>query len=233
MTTTSRNQQIPQVYAATLQPHDFFWFSSYEAVGISSSEGVIHNYALTYALNRFERVIAWDVMPQYEAEIEQMVLYCTPARSREVARVGITYNAVDEQSLRTDAEQNINTPMLGQRRVVVPFLRRGLRAEPVQFFFYLFAPQGTQLPRVMRIGKKRAIAVLSYRLLTGRLVRRTAVPTHLVNPLDIAGTVQAFWPISIPPNLLLDQAEIEDDWFLVAGRDVVHVPRRIIERSSN
>jgi len=221
-----------KVYGATLALQDFLWFSSYDALGISSTEAVIHNYALAYALNRFERTIAWDTLPRYEEDLAGMQYYCTPARAKEVIRIGFTYNAVDERSQRTDSEQTINTPMLGQRRVIVPFLRRGARAEPVEFLFYLFAPPGAVLPRLMRLGKKRAPVRLEYRLLTGgRLVRRTDVPTHLVNPLDVAGTIRTFWPISVPPNLVLDSATIEDDWFFVAGRDVVHVPKRLIERS--
>lgn len=221
-----------QVYAVTLVPQDFLWFSSYDALGISSTEAVIHNYALAYALNRFERAIAWDTLPHYEEDLSRMPYYCTPARAREVVRIGITYNAVDERTQRTDSEQTINTPMLGQRRVIVPFLRRGPRAQPVEFSFYLFAPPGTVLPRLVRLGKKRAPVRLNYRLLTGgRLVRRTDTPTHLVNPLDVAGTIRAFRPISVPPNLLLNNATIEDDWFFVTGRDIVHVPRRLSERA--
>ncbi len=221
-----------QVYAVTLAPRDFLWFSSYDALGISSTEAVIHNYALTYALNRFERAIAWDALPRYEEDLAEMQYYCTPARAKEVVKIGITYNAVDERSHRTDSDQTINTPMLGQRRVIVPFLRRGTRAEPVEFSFYLFAPRGAVLPRLIRLGKKRAPVRLDYRLLSdGRLARRTDTPTHLVNPLDVGGTVRAFWPISVPPNLVLDGATIEDDWFFVAGRDVVHVPRRLRGRS--
>jgi len=221
-----------EVYDATLALQDFLWFSSYDALGTSSTEAVIHNYALAYALNRFERAIAWDTLPRYEEDLAGMQYYCTPARAKEVIRIGITYNAVDERSQRTDSEQTINTPMLGQRRVIVPFLRRGARAEPVEFSFYLFAPRDTVPPRVIRLGKKRAPVRLEYRLLTdGRLVQRADTPTHLVNPLDVVGRIRTFWPISVPPSLVLDNATIEDDWFFVAGRDVVHVPKRLIGRS--
>ncbi len=114
----------------------------------------------------------------------------------------------------------------------MPFLRRGSKAEAVKFSFYMFAPPGAVLPRLVRLGKKRAPACLDYRLLAdGRLVRRTETPTHLVNPLDVAGTIRTFWPISVPPNLVLDNATIEDDWFFVAGREIVHIPRRLSERS--
>lgn len=222
-----------EVYGATLVPQDFLWFSSYDALGISSTEAVIHNYALAYALNRFERTIAWDTLPRYEEDLAGMPYYCTPARAKkEVIRIGITYNAVDERTQRTDSEQTMNTPMHGQRRVIVPFLHRGARTEPVEFAFYLFTPRGSVPPRLIRLGKKRAPVRLSYRPLTdGRLVRRTDTPTHLVNPLDVAGRIRSFWPISVPPNLLLDSATIEDDWFFVSGPDFVHIPRRLSERS--
>lgn len=220
-----------EVYGAALVLQDFLWFSSYDALGISSTEAVIHNYALAYALNRFERTIAWDTVPHYDEDLAKMPFYCTPARAKEVVRIRITYNAVDERTQRTDCEQTINTPMLGQRRVIAPFLGRGSQAEPVAFSFYLFTPRGSVPPRLIRLGKKRAPACLSYRLLTnGRLVRRTDTPTHLVNPLDVAGRIRSCWPISVPPNLVLDSATIEDDWFFVAGRDIVHVPRRLSER---
>lgn len=221
-----------QVYAVTLTLQDFLWFSSYDALGISSTEAVIHNYALAYAVNRFERVVVWDTVPHYEEELAGMQYYCTPARTKEVIRIGLTYNAVDERSQRTDSEQTINTPMHGQRRVIVPFLRRGARAEPVQFDFYLFAPPGSHPPRLIRLGKKRAPVRLDCRPLTeGQVVRRTGAPSHLVNPLDVGGTVRACWPLSIPPHFLLDKAEIEDDWFFVAGQHVVHIPMRVAARA--
>lgn len=219
-----------RVYAATLQLHDYLWFSSHDIAGVSSSEAVIHNYALTYAINRFERVISWNTGPQYEADLAKMALYCTPARASDVAKVAITYNAVDERSQRTDANQTINTPMLGQRRVIMPFVRRRLTAQQVSFSFYLFTPPDVVLPRIVRLGKKRALVGLQYReLSSGHLFRTTGEPTHLVNPTDVSGTLKSFLPISVPPNLVLDHVLIENDWFFVAGRETVHVPKRLLE----
>jgi len=60
----------------------------------------------------------------------------------------------------------------------------------------------------------------------------TFVPSHLVNPLDVEGKVEAFNVVNIPPHLLLRNARLRED-YVVNHREgrahhVIHVPGRVL-----
>jgi hypothetical protein len=46
------------------------------------------------------------------------------------------------------------------------------------------------------------------------------IVTHPLNPLDIAGKVIVYDPISLPPHMLFRTAEIAEDWFVFSGNIV-------------
>ncbi len=221
------------LYSVRLLIHDYLWFSSFDSGATSNTQPVIHNYALAYALNRFERALSWST-PTYEEDLKNLNIYPTPARAQDVTQQVVTYNSVDERSHRTDADQAHNTPMMGWKRVVLPYAARGTEAVAATFSFYVFIKRETRLPRVIRIGKKRCPAVLESRHVANpRLYFGNASPEHIVNPLDVRGRLQLYVPISIPPVLLLESVSIEGDWFLQVGSGAaVHIPARVTKELS-
>ena len=222
------------LFYAVLEAHDFLWFASYDVSAISSTEMVVHNYALSYALSRFERGIVFEQSPTYEQDLAQMPLYATPAgmllRDNPFAgKVKQTWNAVDVRTQGTQDPDYIkrNTPKMGKRVVIAPLTR---------FTFYVFTFDGQQPPGAIRLGKKRAPCRVRYEEIPEPTVRRqtrTFAPSHLVNPLDVRGKVEAFNPINIPPHLLLYNARISDD-YVVRHKERgiyhnVHVPGRVLD----
>lgn len=224
-----------RLFYATLVTHDFLWFASYDVSTISSTEVVVHNYALSYALSRFERGIVFEQVPTYAEDLAQMPLYTTPAdmplRDNPFAgKVKQTWNALDTRTQRTEDPEykKRNTPKIGKRVVIAPWTR---------FTFYVFTFDGRRPPGAIRLGKKRAPCRVEYEEIpkpTARRENRTFTPSHLVNPLDVRGEVEAFNPINIPPHLLLRNARIRDDYVVRHRKHRtfhnVHVPGRVLDR---
>lgn len=222
-----------RLFYGVLEVHDFLWFASYDVSGLSTTEVVVHNYALTYALSRFERGIVFGQGPTYQADLVRLPLYTTPADllvagNPFAGKVKMTWNALDTRTQRTEDPDfpKRNTPMFGRRVVVAPMTR---------FDFYVFALDGNQPPGAIRLGKKRSPCRVRYTEIPEPVARQTSdtfAPSHLVNPLDVRGKVEAFNVISIPPHLLLRNARLQEDYVVThkEGRTyhVIHVPGRVL-----
>jgi CRISPR-associated protein Csc1 len=214
-----------RLYRCQLETHDYLWFASYDVAGISSTEAVVHNYALSYALNRFERSIVYQRVPTYEEDLAEMSIYPLPAHSVGAGKTVLTFNAVNSKTQQTQdpTYKAKNTPMLGKRSCV----DLGTR-----FSFYAFARQGARLPRVIRLGKKRVpcrLTIEEIKVPRAIFSSERFRPTHLVNPLDVSGRVITYSVVSIAPFLLLRDLTLEGDWLVKAGVDIVHVPRRVLQ----
>jgi len=223
-----------RLFYAVLEAHDFLWFASYDVSGLSTTEVVVHNYALTYALSRFERGIVFGQGPTYQTDLAHMPLYTTPADlliedNPFAGKVKLTWNAIDTRTQRTQDPEYIkrNTPMMGRRVVVAPMTR---------FAFYVFVLDGSQPPGAIRLGKKRSPCRVRYTEIpnpVARLTGETFTPSHLVNPLDVEGTVEAFNIVNVPPHLLLRNARLREDYVVrhKEGRayHIIHVPRRVLK----
>lgn len=167
--------------------------------------------------------------------MEQMSLYATPADvlSRNnpfIGRVKLTWNAIDTRTQSTQDPNFVkrNTPMTGKRVVVAPMTR---------FSFYVFSFDDSRPPGAIRLGKKRSPCRVRYTEISTPIARRVAetfAPSHLVNPLDVSGKIEAFNVISIPPHILLRNARLRNDYVILhaEGRSyhVVHVPKRVLAR---
>jgi CRISPR-associated protein Csc1 len=224
-----------RLFYAVLEAHDFLWFASYDMSGLSSTEVVVHNYALSYALSRFERGVVFEQVPTYEADLAQMPLYTTPADllaegNPFAGKIKLTWNALDTRTQRTgDPRYNKrNTPMIGRRVVVAPMTR---------FDFYVFTFDSSHPPGAIRLGKKRSPCRVRYVEMLQPVARRieeTFTPSHLVNPLDVSGRVEAFNIVNIPPHLLLRNTRLRDDYAVQhkEGRvyHTVHLPGRVLAR---
>lgn len=229
------NQHGVWLFSGRLYNHDYLWFSSTEIGQVSTTLPVLHNYALSYALSGFSWAVS-PTYPQYQADLAQMRLYALPTELRTsdtaVARTAITYNAVDNLTLRTDTGPNVNTPNLGKRVYLDPIFEPTTR-EDSGYPIFVFAFSELAPPSVFRLGKKGA----SMRARWHEVERPRAEfrenaqqISHLANPLDIAGSIIRFEQVSILPHLLLRSAVVSNDWFLRIGNNTVHLPRSVRER---
>jgi CRISPR-associated protein Csc1 len=219
------NERGIRLYRCQLETHDYLWFASFDVAGLSSTEAVVHNYALSYALNRFERGIVYQRVPTYEEDLAEMNIYPVPAHSIGAGKTVLTFNAVNTRTQQTQdpAFKAKNTPMLGKRSCIDP---------GTKFSFYAFARRGAKLPRVIRLGKKRSPCRLRVEEVKAPRAIFSPVrfhPTHLVNPLDVSGKVVTYSVVSIPPFLLLRDPTLESDWLVRTGVDIVHVPKRVLQ----
>jgi CRISPR type I-D-associated protein Csc1 len=116
--------------------------------------------------------------------------------------------------------------MIGRRVVVAPMTRFG---------FYVFAVDGNQPPGAIRLGKKRSPCRVRYTEIPNPVARQVEdvfAPTHLVNPLDVSGKVEAFNVVNVPPHLLLRNSRLRGDYVIrhKEGRlyHTVHLPKRVL-----
>jgi CRISPR-associated protein Csc1 len=221
--------------------HDYLWFSSTEFSKRSETLPILHNYALTYSLGDYSY---WQgpASPRYDADLANIAVYATPAAAPRATRTRLTYNALDDLTLRTDRTdrvRGVNTPDLGYRTYIDPVFASGRDARsPDGFLTYLFTFDGRAPKGVTRLGKKGGVwRVLSTELPSPRAVWRSDAtePSHPVNPLDVAGEVVAYEPVIIPPHLLYRRARVRADWFVFGEtpdgqRHAIHVPRRVLAR---
>lgn len=228
-----------RLFACLLLNHDYLWFSGTEFSKRSETLPILHNYALTYSMGDYSY---WQgpPAPQYEADLSRIPVYATPADGPRATRTRLTYNALDDLTLRTDAgPRGINTPDLGYRTYIDPVFAPGDdRRNPSGFLAYLFTFDGRAPKGVTRIGKKGTACRVRWSEIPGpRAFWSNGVtePTHPVNPLDISGQLLAYEPVVLPPHMLCRCAHVQGDWFVRGEtpdrqRHVVHIPRRVLER---
>ena len=163
-----------------------------------------------------------------------MPLYTTPADmlvedNPFAGKIRLTWNALDTHAQKTETPEfkDSNSPKFGRRVVVAPMTRFG---------FYVFVFDGSQPPGAIRLGKKRSPCRVRYTEIpdpVARLTSDTFTPSHLINPLDVEGTVEAFNVVNIPPHLLLRNARLREDYVVKhkEGRahHVIHVPKRVLK----
>ena len=147
-----------QIFYGCLFLHDYLWYSSSEISRISTTIPVIHNYALTYAINQYSYAIYNGNKPRYSKDLKGFPCYATPARSFASRRESIMYNAIDDlrQTPGRDTEK-YNSPKYGYKTVIAPeFANLSEKEKSLAFKFYLFAFDSFKPPSVIReyTGKK-------------------------------------------------------------------------------
>lgn len=222
-----------RLFYCRLFNHDYLWFSSFEVSKVSTTCPVIHNYALSYSLADFSYGIYRGSAPRYEEDLAGFPLYATPAYREGYEKSRFTYNAVNSLTLRTDdGPRGINSPGLGWRVYINPVWEKGAGTKD-SFNCYIFTFDGSAPRGVARLGKKGAAVRVAQREITEPVAAyfsRVMRPTHPVNPLDIAGRVEKYDPVIIPPHMLFRTAEIKNDWFCVIKEHRVHIPARVMQR---
>jgi len=223
-----------RLFAGRLYNHDYLWFSSREISKVSATLPVIHNYALCYSLASFSYGIFTGNSPRYMDDLDRMPLYALPAHNNTASKAIITFNAVDDKTLRTDAGGKINTPNIGRRICIHPEFESPCKTLELGYRFYLFTFGDFRPPSVCRLGKKGCPVRVYWEEFQHPIAHfRGDVqrPTHVVNPLDVSGEVKAYDPIIIPPHLLFRVADVAGDWFVMHVSHKVLVPKRVLNHA--
>ena len=228
-----------RVFVGRLYNHDYLWFSSNEISKASTTQPVIHNYALCYALSHRSYGVYVGSTPKYvenpDSEFGAMPLYATPAHTIEpVSRTTITFNALDTRTLTTGDSKTLNTPNLGKRVYINPIWERIATEHPRKGYqFYVFAFDSYNLPGVVRIGKKGASVRIRWEEVSQPVAlfrEKQQRPTHMINPLDINGQLISYDPVIIPPHLLLRAPTLTEDWWVFKEGHTIQVPKRVLTR---
>jgi CRISPR-associated protein Csc1 len=229
-----------RVFAGRLYNHDYLWFSSNEISKVSTTQPILHNYALCYALSQRSYSVCVGSMPKYvsdpDAEFGAMPLYATPAdaTAENVKRTTITFNAVDTRTLTTGDSKTLNTPNLGKRIYLNLQWEGGNAERPSKgYTFYVFTFDQYHPPGVARLGKKGCPVRLRWDEISQPLAlfrEGQQRPSHLINPLDVNGQVVSYDPVMIPPHLLLRTPTLAADWWVFSERHAIQVPKRVLER---
>lgn len=229
-----------RVFAGRLYNHDYLWFSSNEISKVSTTQPILHNYALCYALSQRSYGVYVGSTPKYvedpDGEFGAMPLYATPAHAdaENVTRTTITFNAIDTRTLTTGDSKKLNTPNLG-KRVYLDLQWEGRDAERPRkgYTFYVFTFDRYRLPGVVRLGKKGTPVRLRWEEISSPLAlfrEGQQRSTHLINPLDVNGRVVSYDPVMILPHLLLRTATLAEDWWVFRDRHAIQVPKRVLTR---
>lgn len=215
------------IFRLVIRLDDFLWFASYEWGGDNETAPLLHNYALSFALSDHDRADTGGGVPNYENDLREINVYCTPARLipvrlKQRQRTVLTFNSVDNPTQLTQAlriGEKVNDPKIGKRQVLLPGLH---------FELFAFTRRDASLPRVFRLGKKRSPVVVEEReQVRATVFEGTETTCHAVSPLDICGKVVQCVPRAIPPHLVYEWARIEGDTFLRTPRGAVHLPERV------
>jgi len=228
-----------RIFYGCLFLHDFLWFSSSEISRISTTIPVIHNYALTYAINQYSYAIYKGNTPRYFDDLEKFPCYSTPARSFASRRESIMYNAIDDlrQTPGRDTDK-YNSPKYGFKTVVVPeFATQSEKENPNAFKFYLFTFNDFIPPSVIRLGKKNTPARVYWEQIQNTIAKFSKdekSPSHSINPFDVNGKITGGVISQIPPHSFYRYASIKNDWFVEQKKSKfekhIHVPKRILNR---
>lgn len=219
---TTKNEPPPTILYGTLELHGDLFFASLEFHDLVETLPVIHNYALTYALDlcRAEngRVtpLYWSTerrkqQPRYLEDFAALIgagTYVTPAKSPD----GLPPTVIRQYATRVDEylhfkrkEQDVMSwepnpkKRTGQNLASLFPLHGYMKLVTVgaRFLFYIYNPPADlPMQRYVRLGKfNTKAAVTLARCSEVSLVESAQVTTHPVNTKDVAALV--------PLNLLM------------------------------
>ena len=222
-----------RLYAGWGMPHDYLWFSSTESAQVSTTFALLHGYALTLSLSQRSWACAPDA-PDYERDLAPCAYYALPAAWTDASRVRITQNALDDRTHRTDSGKG-NTPSLSFRVCVAPAPRALRPNAGFRVFTFAFGGEGPP-PGVTRIGKKGCAMRWRWAEVADPIARVATEPfrpSHPVNPLDLSRDDSAVscQPVSLPPHMLYQLAELRNEPVVRFDRDTVHVPAPVLRRA--
>lgn len=215
-----------RIFDLEIRPHDILWFSSFDVSGFTTTEPVVHNYALSYALSRFNRVLSNSNGPGYDEDLSNMTWYSNPARPILYQRQTITWNAIDDKTNTTEDPKlgKKNTPKMGIKSVLMPYPQ-------TYFLVTAFSLYGENPPRIIRLGKKRTpcqIKIIKEWDISEIREYEVFNPSHIVNPIDVIGDIKSYRIVAIPPSLLSDDVTIERTIGIRKKDQSIIIPKHLI-----
>ncbi len=204
-----------RVYLCRLVLHENLYYATREVGRLYETERCIHNYALTYALGLATApYFHAQQVPQYREELtplNERGIYITPARGVEVRYSLNTFKYASNLYHVEMEKGRRNTPSFGRAKEIT--------VGSVFEFAALSVHEELHLPRWIRLGIWRSKAALTWEE-TADLNARTGAYTSALplNPLDVAGRLVVFDLLSMPPVSLVQNAQIEGNYYELPNR---------------
>jgi CRISPR-associated protein Csc1 len=240
------------LWRGRFENHDFLWFATSDLNATATTQPILHNYALTYAICQYSHAAFLGYRPDYDADLDRMKAYALPTENRSAGRTRFTYNAIDEITQRTEKivgddlklkDARFNTPKLGHRVCLTPVASgpnraRGNLSCPLGFEVYVFGWENFRPPAVFRLGKKGCpvrVWWAEVRDAQAKISAKQFSPVHPVNPRDLlrpaAESVVSYYPALMPPHFLCLRATLRGEWGIHVGEgNWIHVPTRVVRR---
>jgi CRISPR-associated protein Csc1 len=209
-----------RLYLCRLTFHENLFYATREVGRLYETGRYLHNYALTYALGLAEAsYFQAQQVPHYAEELSGLNgrgIYVTPARGVKVRYGLVTFKYADNSYRVKMAPGSRNTPSFGRAKEV---------AVGSRFEFAVLSLESFKPRRWIRMGLWRSKALVEC---LGEaeiqiLARSERVASLPLNPLDVAGELQVYDLISMPPSSLVENARITTEWLQaeVRGRRVL------------
>jgi CRISPR-associated protein Csc1 len=208
------------LYLCRLTFHENLFYATREVGRLYETGRYLHNYALTYALGLavapyFHR----QQIPCYEEELtplNERGVYITPARGVNVWYELNTFKYADNAYRVKMKPGSRNTPSFGRAKEI---------AVGSQFEFAVVSSEPIKLPRWVRMGlwQSKALVECLGKAEANVLPRSEQIASLPLNPLDVAGKLQIYDLISMPPCSLVEHARMHTEWLRaeVADRPVL------------
>jgi CRISPR-associated protein Csc1 len=204
-----------RLYLCQLMLHENLYYATREVGRLYETERCIHNYALTYALGLVSApYFHAQQVPQYRDELtplNERGIYITPARGVEV-RYSLNTFKYASNLYHVEMERgNRNTPSFGRVKEIA--------VGSTFTFAALSAYEELFLPRWIRLGIWRSKASLRWEEFNDISPRTdTYISAFPLNPLDIEGRLVVFDLLSMPPVSLIQNAQIEGQYYELPNR---------------
>lgn len=242
---TTRREALPVVLYGALELHGDLFFASLEFHDLVETLPVIHNYALTYALDlcveETGRVtpLYWTIdrrkqQPRYQddfARLIQMGTYVTPAKPAD----GLPPTAIRQYATRVDEylhpQRKIDDVLSWERNprkrkantLASLFPLHGyLKVITVgaRFLFYIYnPPAGLPSRRYIRLGKFNTKACVTLAPCHEVAIAKPGeVTTHPVNAADVVG-ILPLNVLTMRPTPLAMAARLGEEALVVSHRD--------------
>jgi CRISPR-associated protein Csc1 len=204
-----------QLYLCRLVLHENLYYASREVGRLYETERCLHNYALTYALGLATApYFQAQQVPRYAEELtplNERGIYVTPARGVEVQYSLSTFKYASNLYHVEMEKGRRNTPSFGRAKEVAV----GSTFE----FVVLSAHDPLSLPRWVRLGLWRSKAALTWDAFDDLQPRSGLYTVALpLNPLDVSGRFMVFDLLSIPPVSLVQNAQMEGEYYELPNR---------------
>jgi CRISPR-associated protein Csc1 len=212
-----------RVYLCRLVLHENLYYATREVGRLYETERCIHNYALTYALGLATApYFHAQQVPQYREELmplNERGIYITPARGVEVRYSLNTFKYASNLYHVEMEKGSRNTPSFGRAKEIA--------VGSTFAFAALSAYEELRFPRWIRLGIWRSKAALEWEEINDIHPHSGTYTSALpLNPLDVAGRLVVFDLLSMPPVSLIQNAQIEGEFYELPNRQRLPVNMR-------